>query len=273
MSTTHGQMGASGLPLTPSCQGTNAVDERPTRRFSKVLDSARSVRSPFGAKNAPMRLFDPHIHMTSRTTDDYEAMARRRHHGLVEPAFWLGQPRTHVGSSRTTSLAHRLGALPRQPVRHPSLLHAGAEPQGGQRSRARRRGHRALAALPGEGRRGRGRRDRLRRHDARPKKSTSPRRSSSRKSSICRCSSTRRTATRSAAPSARSRSIRELKFPEERVLIDHNNEETLPLVLDTGCWAGHSIYPNTKMDEARMVALVKKYGTSASSSTARPTGA
>jgi predicted metal-dependent TIM-barrel fold hydrolase len=55
--------------------------------------------------------------------------------------------------------------------------------------------------------------------------------------------------------------IRELRFPEERTLIDHNNEETLPFVLETGCWAGHSIYPNTKMDEARMVALVKKYGT------------
>jgi predicted metal-dependent TIM-barrel fold hydrolase len=54
--------------------------------------------------------------------------------------------------------------------------------------------------------------------------------------------------------------VREQRFPEERVLIDHNTEETLPLVLDTGCWAGHSIYPNTKMDEDRMVALVKKYG-------------
>jgi hypothetical protein len=54
--------------------------------------------------------------------------------------------------------------------------------------------------------------------------------------------------------------VRETKFPEGRVLIDHNNEETLPLVLDTGCWAGHSIYPNTKMDEARMVSLVQRYG-------------
>jgi Fe-S cluster assembly ATPase SufC len=34
----------------------------------------------------------------------------------------------------------------------------------------------------------------------------------------------------------------------------------LPLSLDSGCWAGHSIYPNTKMDEVRMVALVKQYG-------------
>jgi uncharacterized protein len=44
------------------------------------------------------------------------------------------------------------------------------------------------------------------------------------------------------------------------VLVDHNTEETLPLVRATGCWAGHSIYPNTKMDEERMVALVKRYG-------------
>jgi hypothetical protein len=50
-------------------------------------------------------------------------------------------------------------------------------------------------------------------------------------------------------------------IPVERVLIDHNTEETLPITLDSGCWAGHSIYPHTKMDEHRMVVLVKKYGT------------
>ncbi|MGH7233767.1 MAG: TatD family hydrolase, partial [Nitrospiraceae bacterium] len=54
--------------------------------------------------------------------------------------------------------------------------------------------------------------------------------------------------------------IHAVGFPEERVLIDHNTEETLPLVLKTRCWAGHSIYPKTKMDEPRMVALVKRYG-------------
>src|ERR671910_2122873 len=45
-----------------------------------------------------MRIFDPHIHMTSRTTDDYEAMAAAGVKAIVEPAFWLGQPRTSVGS-------------------------------------------------------------------------------------------------------------------------------------------------------------------------------
>ena len=45
-----------------------------------------------------MKLFDPHIHMTSRTTDDYQAMAAAGIRAIVEPAFWLGQPRTNVGT-------------------------------------------------------------------------------------------------------------------------------------------------------------------------------
>ena len=45
-----------------------------------------------------VRFFDPHAHMTSRTTDDYERMADAGVRALIEPAFWLGQPRTNVGS-------------------------------------------------------------------------------------------------------------------------------------------------------------------------------
>ena len=45
-----------------------------------------------------------------------------------------------------------------------------------------------------------------------------------------------------------------------QVLIDHNTEETLAMTLDSGCWAGHSIYPNTKMSPERMVALVQRFG-------------
>src|SRR5690606_2245860 len=33
-----------------------------------------------------------------RTTDDYTAMAAAGIRAIIEPAFWLGQPRTHVGS-------------------------------------------------------------------------------------------------------------------------------------------------------------------------------
>ena len=45
-----------------------------------------------------MRFIDPHIHMLSRTTDDYEQMKAAGIVAVIEPAFWMGQPRTNVGS-------------------------------------------------------------------------------------------------------------------------------------------------------------------------------
>jgi predicted metal-dependent TIM-barrel fold hydrolase len=44
-----------------------------------------------------MRIIDPHAHMISRITDDYEKMALAGIEAVVEPAFWLGSPRTNVG--------------------------------------------------------------------------------------------------------------------------------------------------------------------------------
>ena len=60
-----------------------------------------------------MRIFDPHIHMTSRTTDDYERMAAAGVRAVVEPAFWLG-PAAHQPRlvRRLLRLADRLGAVP-----------------------------------------------------------------------------------------------------------------------------------------------------------------
>ena len=49
--------------------------------------------------------------------------------------------------------------------------------------------------------------------------------------------------------------------PPEHVVVDHNNELTVGEVLATGCWAGFSIYPNTKMDEHRMVRILEEHGT------------
>ena len=45
-----------------------------------------------------MKLFDPHVHMASRVTDDYERMALGGIVAVCEPAFWQGQPRTSVGT-------------------------------------------------------------------------------------------------------------------------------------------------------------------------------
>jgi uncharacterized protein len=47
-----------------------------------------------------MYYIDPHIHMVSRTTDDYETLARMGCVGLSEPAFWAGFDRGSVESFR-----------------------------------------------------------------------------------------------------------------------------------------------------------------------------
>ena len=45
-----------------------------------------------------------------------------------------------------------------------------------------------------------------------------------------------------------------------RVVIDHNNEETVEEVLDRGFWAAFTIYPHTKMGNERMVEIARRYG-------------
>ena len=45
-----------------------------------------------------------------------------------------------------------------------------------------------------------------------------------------------------------------------KLVIDHNNEETVQDVLDAGAWAAFTIYPHTKMGSERMVEIVQKYG-------------
>lgn len=45
-----------------------------------------------------MMVIDPHVHMTSRTTYDYLVMKEYGVVAVIEPAFWLGQPRSNVGT-------------------------------------------------------------------------------------------------------------------------------------------------------------------------------
>ena len=45
-----------------------------------------------------------------------------------------------------------------------------------------------------------------------------------------------------------------------RVIIDHNNEETVEEVLERGFWAAFTLYPHTKMGNERMVEIARRYG-------------
>ncbi len=207
-----------------------------------------------------MKLFDPHIHMISRTTDDYEAMAHAGIRGIIEPAFWLGQPRTNVGSfddyfqtligwerfrASQFGITHycTIGLNPKE-ANNPKVADDVLELM------THYLGKDGVVAVgeigfddqtAAEEKYFAAQLDLARVFDL-PVLIHTPHRDK------------KRGTERSLAM------VREQGFPEERVLIDHNTEETLPLVLETACWAGHSIYPDTKMDEPRMAALVKKYG-------------
>ena len=55
-----------------------------------------------------MRIIEPQIHLYSRTTDDYQAMWEAGIRVVVEPAFWLGQNRRYAGTFYD-DFAHILG--------------------------------------------------------------------------------------------------------------------------------------------------------------------
>lgn len=50
------------------------------------------------------------------------------------------------------------------------------------------------------------------------------------------------------------------KYNRNKILVDHNVEETIEKTLELGMWAGLSVYPNTKLSPERAMNIVKKYG-------------
>lgn len=207
-----------------------------------------------------MRIFDPHIHMTSRTTSDYEAMSAAGVAAVLEPSFWLGQPRTSVETfadyfdsligwepfrAAQFGIHHRcalalnpkeandprcagvLDLLPRYLAKD-NVVAVG---EVGYDSMTAEEDD-ALATqlkLAGD-------------HDL-PVLVHTPHRD--------KPAGTRRTLD----------VVRESGLPAERVLVDHLNELTVRPVADSGCWMGFSIYPDTKMDPGRMVAILAEFGT------------
>jgi predicted metal-dependent TIM-barrel fold hydrolase len=207
-----------------------------------------------------VKLFDPHIHMTSRTTDDYQAMAQAGIRAVVEPAFWLGQPRTHVGTFedyflsllgwerfRASQFGIRhyctMGLNPKE-ANNPAVAEGVLEllPLYVEKPGVVAVGEIGFDDVTPAEERCFAAQVELAKTAGLPILIHTPHRDKKR--------GTERTLAL----------VRELGIAPELTLVDHNNEETLASVLDSGCWAGHSIYPKTKMDEARMVSLVQRFG-------------
>ncbi|SEO62462.1 TatD family hydrolase [Actinacidiphila rubida] len=206
-----------------------------------------------------MRIFDPHIHMTSRTTDDYAAMHAAGVRALVEPSFWLGQPRTspqtffdyfdallgwepfraaqygiahhctlalNPKEANDPRLAEVLDELPAyllkdQVVAVGEIGYDAMTPAEDQALAVQLE----LAAAAGL-----------------PALVHTPHRD--------KLAGVHRTL----------QMVADSPLPVERVLLDHLNETTVAAARESGAWMGFSVYPDTKMDEQRMVAVLRQYG-------------
>ncbi|WP_111978798.1 TatD family hydrolase [Algibacillus agarilyticus] len=208
-----------------------------------------------------MKYFEPHIHMVSRTTDDYQNMAAAGVIGVVEPAFWQGQPRTNVGTfidyfdmliGWERFRASQFG------IRHYCTM--GLNPK---EANYKELAEEVMKVLPrymakdgvvavGE----------IGYDDINPTEERffaeqlemakefelpvlvhTPHRD--------KVEGTKRTLAL----------VKEIGIDPEMVVVDHLNEITIEMAIEAGVWTGHSVYPETKMSESRMIDILKRYGT------------
>lgn len=207
-----------------------------------------------------MMFIDPHTHMISRTTDDYEAMAAAGVVAVIEPAFWIGQPRTNVGSY-VDYLSHIVGferfRAGQFGVRHYCTIGLNSKEANNEALAeavmeilprfALKEGVVAIGEIGyDEQSELEDKYFRLQLELAKeldlPVMIHTPhrdkKRGTSRSMDVCE----------------------EHGLPPSKVVVDHNNEETVQETLDRGFWAAFSIYPSTKMGNARMVEILRHYG-------------
>jgi predicted metal-dependent TIM-barrel fold hydrolase len=207
-----------------------------------------------------MRFFDPHIHMTSRTTDDYEAMAAAGVRAIVEPAFWLGQPRTTLGAF-TDYFASLLG-WERFRASQFGIQHYCAIGLNSKEANNEALAREVLEVLPlyalkeGVVAIGEIGYDEITAAEERAYEWQLE--FAKQNDMVVMVHSPHRDKKRGIIRSIEV--AQNAGIPMEKLVIDHNNEETVEDTLNAGAWAAFTIYPHTKMGSERMVELVKKYG-------------
>ncbi len=207
-----------------------------------------------------MRFIDPHLHAVSRTTDDYEAMAAAGVVAVIEPAFWLGQPRTNVGSFIdyfSTIVGFERFRAAQFGIRHYCTIglnskEANNVPLAEQVMEVlplylAKEGVVAVGEIgyddqtDAEDRFYRAQLELAKEVDL-PVLIHTPHRNKK-------------------VGTTRSMDVAiEHGLAPSKVIVDHNNEETVQEVLDRGFWAAFTIYPGTKMGNERMTEIVRRYG-------------
>jgi len=207
-----------------------------------------------------MHFFDPHIHMTSRTTDDYQAMVDAGIVAIIEPAFWVGQPRTGLSSYR--DYYNSLIGWERFRSSQFGIKHYCTIGLNSREANNIELAERVMELLPSfiykEGVVGIGEigfDDQTPAEDKYYRAQLELAKTASLPVQVHTPHRDKKQGT------SRSMDIAiEHGLDPYSVIIDHNNEETVKEVLDRGFWAAFTIYPFTKMGNERMVEVVKQYG-------------
>ncbi len=207
-----------------------------------------------------MKFVDPHIHMVSRTTDDYQALFDAGVLLVIEPAFWVGQPRTGLDTFKdyySSLIGWERFRASQFGIRHFCTIglnsrEANNEPLAEQ----------VMELLPHfiykEGVLGIGEIGFDDQTPAEEKYYRAQLELAKEANVPVQVHTPHRDKTRG---TLRSMEIAlEHGLDPQMVIIDHNSEETVKDVLDRGFWAGFTIYPFTKMGNERMVEIVKTYG-------------
>ncbi len=246
---THGGLGC------PCCGARLKFSGHNGSSHLEMEASGRAIPAAAGTM-----FIDPHAHMISRSTDDYEAMARAGVVAVIEPSFWLGQPRTNLGSYLdylSTILGFEKFRAGQFGIRHYCCI--GLNPKEANNEAL---AEAVLDALPGfaakEGVVALGelgydeqtaQEDKCLRAQIElaieldlPVMIHTPHRDKHR--------GTLRTLD----------VLAEHGFDPGRCVIDHNTEDTVREVLDRGYYAAFSIYPHTKMGNERLTEIVRAFG-------------
>lgn len=207
-----------------------------------------------------LMLIDPHIHMTSRTTDDYERMQKAGIVAIIEPAFWLGQPRTEAGSFK--DYFSSLVGWERFRASQFGIKHYCTIGLNSKEANNEALAEQVMELLPlfvcKEGVVGVGE---IGYDDQTPTEDKYFRAQLELAKEVNMPVQVHTPHRDKKAGTIKSMEVcLEHGIAPDMVVIDHNNEETVKDVLDRGFWAAFTIYPNSKMGNERMVEIVKQYG-------------
>jgi len=207
-----------------------------------------------------MRIFEPHVHMYARTTQDYEVMAKAGVEAVVELAFWLGETRKHAGSF-LDYFDHLMN------YEHSRAARYGIKQFVGLAMNPKEANDFELAAEVVE---------------ELPKYLENERVVCVGEVGFDRINATEEEFMIKQVELAREfelpvlvhsphlskfdgigriiEVIQGMDFPMDRVLIDHNVEDTTPMTLKSGAYAGHTIYPITKLSPERGANILQENG-------------